>query len=437
MPIEKDLVGRNRVRLFATEREKPRPDHRALLDHHGRRHELQPPLDERVDRETQNGHLEERAVAHEGVRALPCEAPRPVELDHAERGHELEVVLRGEVELARLADAPDFDVVVLAFADRHLGPREARHAEHQVLVALLDLAEPGLQALDLGAHLLRLFDELRPIVLAGLGYPGRELVLASALVLELRRRLATLPIHGEQVVEVEAEALVLYGGADLVRVLANELDIEHNGPAGARSLAAPTGRVALNRRQPAPSAAAAESLLPLSVGVVAESLPESAGGVVPPSPGWQSLPMLAGGGIVAHISPAAHSAAVAQSWITPMMVIGHGPAWQALFGVTPLRVTQQTWPPVQVVESAQVRPVPIIASVAATPPLLLLPLLLLLVLPSSPASVPGVAAGGVLLELQATASATAAEPDSANKIIEFFILKTSLLRLCDEQAALV
>ena len=41
--------------------------------------QLQPALDERVDRQAQHRHLEERAVAHERVRALPpANLPRPV-----------------------------------------------------------------------------------------------------------------------------------------------------------------------------------------------------------------------------------------------------------------------------------------------------------------------------------------------------------------------
>jgi hypothetical protein len=75
-----------------------------------------------------------------------------------------------------------------------------------------------------------------------------------------------------------------------------------------------------------------------------------------------------------------------------------------------------------------------VAMAASLPPLLPLP-------PLEPESVPeSVSAAGVvglLLELQATANATAAEPETAHKIIEFFILETSLLSLCDVQAARV
>ena len=181
---EEQLVGRDRVRLFAAEREEPRPRHRALLDHHGRRHQLHAALDERVDRQAENGQLEQRAVAHERVRAPAREAARPVPVDDAERRHELDVVLRREVELARRADAADLDVVLLALADRHLGSRKARDAQHQVLERRCASARRRLELLDVGADLLGLVDELRAVVLARLGDEGGQLVLAGALLLE-------------------------------------------------------------------------------------------------------------------------------------------------------------------------------------------------------------------------------------------------------------
>jgi hypothetical protein len=57
-----------------------------------------------------------------------------------------------------------------------------------------------------------------------------------------------------------------------------------------------------------------------------------------------------------QVSPfAKHSADMPQSWSTPSMVRGHGPAWQ--FDVK-LLVPQQTWPGRQPAEVLQVMPLP-------------------------------------------------------------------------------
>ena len=98
---EEELVGRDGVGLLAPEREEARARHRALLDHHRRDDERHPALDERVDRQAHDRHLEQRAVAHERVRAPARELPRSVPLDEPERRHELDVVFRREVELPR------------------------------------------------------------------------------------------------------------------------------------------------------------------------------------------------------------------------------------------------------------------------------------------------------------------------------------------------
>jgi hypothetical protein len=123
---------------------------------------------------------------------------------------------------------------------------------------------------------------------------------------------------------------------------------------------------------------------------------------------------------------------VAQSWIGPMAVDGQGPAMQLVVIMT---VAQQTWPFAQPAAFMHATP-----DMASAPPELLLPLLLPLEeLLSSGVDASVVVAGvaGLLLDPQATASETAAQPDRAHKIIEFFILKTSLLSLCVPQAARV
>ena len=110
----------------------------------------------------------------------------------------------------------------------HLGPREARHAQHQVLVALLHLAEPGLELLDLAcgpAWPLRRASGRSSLLALGMRAESsflRARFCSSSVVASRRSRSAASSSSRSSV-----EALVLDGGADLVRVLADELDVEH------------------------------------------------------------------------------------------------------------------------------------------------------------------------------------------------------------------
>jgi hypothetical protein len=138
-------------------------------------------------------------------------------------------------------------------------------------------------------------------------------------------------------------------------------------------------------------------------------------------------------GKVMHTCPAEHSAAVVQSWTGPTVgMLGQGPTWQA---VVIAALPQQTMPVphVDVVRHC------VAAGAESEPPPLLLPPLSSLAVASSgvPESVAGVTGALLLLELQATAKEIAAQPETAHKIIAFFILKTSLLSLGETHAARV
>ena len=115
-----------------------------------------------------------------------------------------------------------------------------------------------------------------------------------------------------------------------------------------------------------------------------------------------------------------------------MAVDGQGPTWQLVIIEV---LAQQTCPVGQVAALVHVA-----AGVASLPPPLLLlsvpPLLLDVASSGVPESV-GVTGAGLLLELQATAKEIAAQPETAHKIIAFFILKTSLLSLGETHAARV
>jgi hypothetical protein len=99
-------------------------------------------------------------------------------------------------------------------------------------------------------------------------------------------------------------------------------------------------------------------------------------------------------------------------------------------------VAQQTMPEPHADVVVQLTP-PSVPPLELPPPELLPPPLLLAVASVGDPESVGAAGGLLLLEPQATASETAAQPDTAHKIIEFFILKTSLLSLEEPQAARV
>jgi hypothetical protein len=160
---------------------------------------------------------------------------------------------------------------------------------------------------------------------------------------------------------------------------------------------------------------------------------EPASETAPPSLVTQYLIAVTSGKVM-HACPAEHSAAVVQSWTGPTVgMLMHGPTWQA---VIILMLPQQTMP---APHADVVRHSGAASAAGVPPPLLLLsvpPLLLDVASSGVPESV-GVTGAGLLLELQATANEIAAQPETAHKIIAFFILKTSLLSLGETHAARV
>jgi len=192
-----------------------------------------------------------------------------------------------------------------------------------------------------------------------------------------------------------------------------------------------------SRRDQPPSPAS--GVAPASGVVPASVEPPSAGGAWHDEPVMPSAAAAAGRG--KHTWPGVtHSAVVAHACESIPKTPGQGAAWHTVLNVMPERTPQQMSVAEVAVQSAMLVQA-MLASGSVVPLLLPLPLPLLLP-PSSvvtivPESIGAVAAGVLLLELQAAAKATALTPDTAHKVIEFFIVETSLLSLCDPQAARV
>ena len=156
---------------------------------------------------------ERRAPApleHREARAGDARAA--LEVDDAERGAEIPVRQRLEVEGARLAVAPHLDVVGRALADRHRLVRQVGQREQRLVPLILRRVELNAELLDLlGARAVRLLD-LRRVASQPLG--PRDLVARRVLLPLQPLELGDQPPAGgfergdlfERLVRVEAAA---------------------------------------------------------------------------------------------------------------------------------------------------------------------------------------------------------------------------------------
>ena len=144
---EEELVGGDGVRLLATEREEP-----------GARSSRAPSPSPAADtsfspRSTRVSTARRRtAISRSAPSPTSAYERPPANLRGPSQSTSPSAVMSStwsfgcEVELARRAHLADLDVVLLALADGHLGPRDARDAEHEVLEARLHLGRASARA---------------------------------------------------------------------------------------------------------------------------------------------------------------------------------------------------------------------------------------------------------------------------------------------------
>ena len=107
----------------------------------------------RVEHELRQCALHARDRARQHGEARRGETRARLEIDAAQQLTEVDVVTRLEVERARLAPAPDLDVVVLAGAVGHRVVGQVGQAEHERLEFALDRLQAFLARLELLAEL--------------------------------------------------------------------------------------------------------------------------------------------------------------------------------------------------------------------------------------------------------------------------------------------
>ena len=205
----------------------PAPAITSALTSVGRDHRGEPVLDGLRDAHVEQGQLEPGADPGEEVEPRAADLGAALHVDRGERLPEGQVVLRLEVELRHRPDRLEHGVVVLA-TDRHAVLDDVADLADQVAEQHLRRVGVGLQRLDPRRQLLGLREQGLLLLALGLRDLLAHRLLLGAQLLELGQRGTVRLLGGEDRVD---DPLVLtagaLAGADAVRVLTQELDVDH------------------------------------------------------------------------------------------------------------------------------------------------------------------------------------------------------------------
>ena len=152
---EVQVVVRQVVDLARVRAEEAGARHDLRPHQRGRDHEREPVGRGLRRRHVEQRDLELRADALEEVEARAADLRAAFHVDRAELRAQVEVVLRLEVEHARLTDGLDDHEVVLA-ADRRVRVHQVRDPAQELLDLVVGGVLLGLGGLDLGGQVLRL-----------------------------------------------------------------------------------------------------------------------------------------------------------------------------------------------------------------------------------------------------------------------------------------
>ena len=174
------------------------------------------------------------ALQHREARA--GEFRGALEIHQAERLADLEMLLRLEVDAARLADLAHLDIVVLVLADRHVVERHVGDHRQRVVERLVETTLLGLGALDEALDLadlgLQPLGQRHVLVAHRIADLLRGGVAAFLCLLQVDEMLAARLVPGDQVIDGGARLvlrpLALHQRIDKrLRFVANPFDVEH------------------------------------------------------------------------------------------------------------------------------------------------------------------------------------------------------------------
>ena len=235
---QEELVLGHLVDLVAIAGQEAGPDERLLADEDRRDDGLVPLGADQLDREADQGQLQQHQVALQVGEAGAGEPRRRLHLDQAQLGADLEVVAGLEVELGPLADLADDDRVLLGHPVGGVGVGQVGERDGDPVEVGFDPLQLGLAGLDL---LLQPLDPLHQVP----GVAARLLGLADLLgerlalglgVLDLGQQLAAAGVERQQLVDLLGRAAAGKRRLDPLGVGADQLQVEHRrGGVRARS----------------------------------------------------------------------------------------------------------------------------------------------------------------------------------------------------------
>ena len=155
-PDQEQLVARDLVDHLALAGEEPGALERLLAHEHGRDDGLEALLGQQPERVADERHLDHHQVAHQVGEAGARGARRALDVDQPVLGAELDVVADLEVEARALADLAQRHGVLVGLAVGGAGLGQVGERQRELVAGALDLAELGLEALDLGRELAHL-----------------------------------------------------------------------------------------------------------------------------------------------------------------------------------------------------------------------------------------------------------------------------------------
>ena len=206
---------------------------------------------DQLDREADQGQLEQHQVALEVGEARAGEPRRRLHLDQAQLGADLEVVAGLEVELRPLADLAHDDRVLLGHPVGGVGVGQVGEGDGDPVEIGLDLLQLGLAGLDLLLQPLHPLHQVPGVAARLLGLAdllGEGLALGLG-VLDLGQQLAAAGVERQQLVDLLGGAAAGQRRLDPLGVGADQLQVEHRRV----SVRARPRRGAARFRLPAPA----------------------------------------------------------------------------------------------------------------------------------------------------------------------------------------